>query len=287
MILPGVAVLITNNYLPMLGMVLAFKNYIPNHFWESKWVGFKNFQFLFKSNEAWVITRNTLLYNLAFILISITIAVVLAIIFAELTNRKTAKFYQSVMFLPYFLSWVVVSYLVFALLSSDLGYINSLIVHFGGKRIEWYNQPKYWPTILITVNTWKWTGYDSVIYLASIIGFDKSYYEAAVVDGATRFQQIIKITIPLLIPIIVILTLMKIGRIFYCDFGLFFNVTKNTGALYDATDVIDTYVYKALIQTGNTGMASAAGCYQSFVGFIVVLTANLITRKVSPENALF
>lgn len=288
MLLPGLLVLLVNNYLPMFGIVIAFKDYnYAKGFWGSKWIGFKNFEYLFNSNSAYIITRNTILYNLAFILVAATVAVVLAIMFNELLNRRLSKFYQSVSFLPYFLSWVVISYLVFALLSSDMGYINGMLTKVGMKPINWYIEPRYWPFIIITVNTWKWTGYDSIIYLASIISFDKALYEAAAVDGATRFQQIRKITIPMLMPIVSVLTLIKVGRIFFADFGLFYNVTRNSGPLYDATNVIETYVFRALRQNGDIGMASSAGFYQAIVGLVVVLTANYIVRKIDKESSLF
>ncbi len=288
MMLPGLLVLLVNNYLPMLGIVIAFKDYnYAKGFWKSDWVGFENFRYLFNSNAAFTITRNTILYNVAFIIIAATVAVALAIIFNELLNRKLSKFYQGIMFLPYFLSWVVISYLVFALLSSDMGFINGILVKLGKERINWYVEPAFWPLIIVLVNTWKWTGYDSIIYLAAIIGFDKSYYEAAAVDGATRFQQIKMITFPMLMPVITVLTLIKVGRIFFTDFGLFYNVTRNSGPIYDVTNVIETYVFRALRQTGDVGMASAAGFYQAVIGLIVVLTANYIVSKIDKENSLF
>ncbi len=214
-------------------------------------------------------------------------AVALAIVLSELRSQVLSKVYQSFFFLPYFFSWVVVSYLVFSLLSSDNGAINKLLEAVGMETVRWYTAPKFWPAILISVNTWKWTGYDAIIYLASIVGINKVYFEAAAVDGATRFQQIRYITIPMLLPLIITLTLIKIGRIFYTDMGLFFTVPRDMGMLYNATNTIDTYVYRALLSTGDLGMASAAGFYQAVLGFIVVLTFNLIVRKVSNENALF
>jgi putative aldouronate transport system permease protein len=272
----------------MFGIIIAFKDYnYTKGFWKSDWVGFENFKYLFNSKAAFQITRNTILYNLTFIVIAATIAVALAIIFNELLNRRLSKIYQSVMFLPYFLSWVVISYLVFALLSSDMGFINKLLVNSGMQPVEWYVDPRFWPLIIILVNTWKWTGYDSIIYLAAIIGFDKSLFEAAAVDGASRFQQITKVMIPMLMPIITILTLIKVGRVFFTDFGLFFNIPRNSGPLYDVTNVIETYVFRALRQTGDIGMASAAGFYQAVVGFIVVLAANYIVRKIDKDSSLF
>jgi len=288
MLLPGLLVLLVNNYLPMFGIIIAFKDYnYAKGFWKSDWVGFNNFEYLFNSKAAFLITRNTILYNVAFIVIAATVAVVLAIIFNELLNRRMSKFYQSVMFLPYFFSWVVISYLVFALLSSDMGFVNKMLIKNGMQPVEWYVDPRFWPLIIILVNTWKWTGYDSIIYLAAIIGFDKSLYEAAAVDGASRFQQITKVMVPMLMPVITILTLIKVGRIFFTDFGLFFNIPRNSGPLYDVTNVIETYVFRALRQTGDIGMASAAGFYQAVVGFIVVLTANYIVRKIDKDSSLF
>jgi putative aldouronate transport system permease protein len=284
MLMPGLLVILFNNVLPMFGMVIAFKdiNYKLGIL-RSKWYGFNNFKYLFTSSQAWLITRTTLGYNIVFIIIGATLAVALAIGYNELLNRKAAKFYQTVMFLPYFLSWVVISYLVFSLLSTDMGLLNKIT----GKSIEWYSKTAYWPWIIIIVNTWKWTGYDSVIYLATLIGFDKSLYEAAAVDGASRWTQLTKITLPLLKPTIIILAIIKIGRVFFSDFGLFFNVPRNTGMLFDVTNTIDTYVYRALMQTGDIGMASAAGFYQSVVGLVVIITANFIVRKIDKESALF
>ncbi len=287
MLFPGLAALIANNYLPMAGVMLAFKDYnYTKGFWGSKWVGLNNFKYLFTSDQAFVITRNTLLYNLTFIFISVTVALALAIGLSEIRNQKLAKVYQSIFFLPYFLSWVVVSYLVFSLLSVDMGAVNNVLKSWGMKAINWYTEPKFWPAILVTVNTWKWTGYDSIIYLASIVGIDKSYYEAAAVDGASRWQQIRHITIPSIMPVITILTLLKVGRIFYGDFGLFWNIPKNMGILYNATNVIDTYVYRALTQSGDIGMAAASGLYQAVVGFILILSANALVRKIDPDQAL-
>ncbi|GAU77303.1 sugar ABC transporter permease [Fusibacter sp. 3D3] len=287
MMLPGVIALLANNYLPMGGILLAFKDYnYTKGFWGSKWVGMENFKYLFNSDQAMIITRNTLLYNLVFITVSVTIALGLAIALGEIRNQKIAKIYQSIFFLPYFLSWVVVSYLVFSLLSVDMGMINNVLKSFGMAPINWYTEPKFWPWILVTVNTWKWTGYDSIIYLAAIIGIDKTYYEAAAVDGATRWQQIKHITIPSIMPVITILTLLKVGRIFYGDFGLFWNIPKNMGILYNVTNVIDTYVYRALTQSGDIGMAAASGLYQAVVGLVLILTANKIVKMIDPEQAL-
>ncbi len=287
MLIPGLLVLLANNYLPMPGMLLAFKDYnYTKGFIGSDWIGLDNFKYLFSSKQAFIITRNTILYNVIFILVSVTIALALAIALNELRNKKLSKIYQSIFFLPYFLSWVVVSYLVYSLLSTDQGVLNSVLKTFGMEPVNWYTSPEFWPYILVIVNTWKWTGYDSIIYLAAIIGVDKALYEAASIDGASKLQQIFNITIPTIMPVITILTLLKVGRIFYGDFGLFWNIPKNMGVLYNVTNVIDTYVYRALTQAGDIGMATASGLYQATVGFILVMTANYIVRKINKDNAL-
>ncbi|MCH4886180.1 sugar ABC transporter permease [Acidaminobacter sp. JC074] len=287
MLLPGILVLLANNYLPMPGILLAFKDYnYTKGFFGSDWVGFDNFKYLFTSKQAFIITRNTILYNLTFILISVTIALALAIVLNELRSKKLAKLYQSIFFLPYFLSWVVVSYLVYSLLSSDQGVFNGILTSLGKEPINWYVEAKFWPSILVFVNTWKWTGYDSIIYLAAIVGIDKSLYEAAAIDGAGKLRQIFSITIPTIMPVVTIVTLMKVGRIFYGDFGLFWNIPKNMGVLYNVTNVIDTYVYRALTQAGDIGMATASGLYQATVGFILVISANYIVRKFDEDSAL-
>lgn len=286
MMLPALIVLFLNNYLPMAGVLIAFKNfkYFGRNFFEnflkSDWVGLENFEFFTSTPDAFMITRNTLAYNLAFIVIGLVIAVFFAVILNEIKNKYLSKFYQASMFLPYFMSWIVVSYLVFALLSEEQGFINkSLLPALGLQEISWYGDAAKWPIIITIVNMWKFTGYNCVVYVAAIAGIDQEFYEAATVDGATKFQQIRKITLPLLAPLMVILTLLAVGRVFYSDFGLFFSVTRNVGALYDTTLVIDTFVYNALRNMNDVGMASAAGLYQSLCGFILVLTSNLIVRK--------
>jgi putative aldouronate transport system permease protein len=289
MMLPAIIVLLINSYLPMFGVVIAFKNVnYQQGIWGSPWIGFTNFKFLFATNDAWVITRNTVLYNAVFIILNLVFAVAFAILFNEMRSKFMAKFHQSAMFLPYFLSWIVVSYLLFAFLGQEHGFVNMKVLPAVGMHpIEWYAKSQLWPFILPLVNLWKNIGYFAVIYLAAIVGIDQEYYEAAVIDGASKWQQVKSITLPMLAPVIFTLTLLQIGRIFYADFGLFFQVTLNAGALYQTTQVIDTYVYNSFLVTGNIGMSSAAGLYQSFVGLILVLGSNLIVRKVSKDNALF
>ncbi|WP_438444110.1 ABC transporter permease [Gorillibacterium sp. sgz5001074] len=288
MLLPGVLYLLLNNYLPMAGTVIAFKSMDYRGIWGSPWAGLENFEFLFKTTDAWVITRNTILYNLLFIVLITTFAVLLAIMLNELRNRFAAKVYQSVMFLPYFLSMVVVAYLVFSMLSEEYGFVNkSILEPLGYEGISWYGEPKYWPYILPMVHVWKNVGYSSVIYLAAIIGIDHEYYEAALIDGASKWQRITRVTIPMIRPVIIIMTLLAVGRILNADFGLFYQVSLDAGALYPTTNVIDTYVYRALLQYSDIGMSSAAGLYQAVVGFFLVLTVNALVRRYSKEDALF
>ena len=244
----------------------------------------------FLTDDAWVITRNTIAYNLLFIFGGLVFNVAMAIGLSELRNKAVSKLCQTVVIMPHFLSYVIVSFLVLAFLHVENGLINrSLIPALGLEGVDWYSNPKYWPWILVIVNFWKTTGYGSVVYLAGIAGIDTSLYEAAKVDGASRWQQIRYITLPALVPLMVVLTILNVGKIFNSDFGLFYQVPLNTGALYPATNVISTYVYNMLMSagTGSVGMASAAAFYQSIVGFILVMTTNFIVKKISPENALF
>jgi putative aldouronate transport system permease protein len=289
LMLPGFAYLLINNYLPMLGVIIAFKNVnYSKGILGSDWVGLKNFEYLFATNDALTITRNTLLYNAAFIIINLILAVAAAIMINEVVSQKLKKFYQSTMLLPFFLSAVIVAYLVYSLLNPEYGFINkSILVPLGLKPVSWYMEPKYWPFILVFVNAWKNVGYSSIIYISAIAGIDSEIYEAATIDGATRWQQIRSITLPMLKTTMIILTLIAVGRIFYSDFGLFYQVPMNSGALFPVTNVIDTYVYRGLMNLGNIGMSSAAGLYQSAVGFILVLLSNLAVRKFSPDDALF
>jgi putative aldouronate transport system permease protein len=289
MCIPGLVYLLINNYMPMAGLVIAFKeyNYVKGIF-GSDWIGFQNFEFLFRTRDAFVITRNTVLYNVVFIFINTIGSIVTAILLSEVTQKALLKVYQTLILLPYLISIVIVSYLVYAFLAADVGFINkSILIPGGGAAINWYLESKYWVYILPLVNFWKGVGFTSVIYLSSIVGIDRTYFEAAALDGATKLQGIWHITIPLLIPVITMMLLLSVGRIFYSDFGLFFQVPMNSGAIYSTTNVIDTYVYRGLMQLNNIGMAAAAGLYQSIVGFVLVIGSNFIVRKVNPDNALF
>ena len=286
MFLPGAIYLLINNYIPMAGIVVAFKKYnVRTGIWGSPWAGFSNFKFLFNGNDAWTITRNTILYNVGFIILNTVIGIIFAIFICDTLNRKLKKIYQSAILFPYLMSAVILGYIVYAFLSNSTGIVNNTFL--GGDGISWYSSPQYWPFILLFVNTWKGVGYGCLIYISAINGIDSSLYEAASLDGATKWQQITHVTLPFLKPTVITLTLMSIGRIFYSDFGLFYQVPRNSGLLYSTTNVIDTYVYRGLMEQSNIGMSAAAGFYQSIVGFIIVLAANLAVRKISPEDALF
>ncbi|MFF2910739.1 ABC transporter permease [Paenibacillus sp. NPDC057934] len=289
LMLPGLAYLIINNYLPMFGMIIAFKDFnFAKGILGSDWAGLKNFEYLFKTQDAYIITRNTILYNGLFIVINTIGAIGIAILLNEIRRKIFQRFYQSIIILPHLISMVIVSYLVYAMLSSDTGLINkSILPLLGMEDISWYSSKEYWPYILTAVNIWKGIGYLSVIYLASIISIDPEYYEAATLDGASKWQQISSVTVPLITPVITMMTLLAIGRIFYSDFGLFYQVPMDSGVLSETTNVIDTYVYRALMNLGDIGMSSAAGVYQSIVGFLLVILSNYTVRKFSKDNALF
>lgn len=289
MVLPGLIYLFINNYLPMFGTIIAFKDFnYTDGLWGSAWAGFENFRFLFGTKDAYIITRNTLLYNAVFIVFNLIFALAVALLLNEIRKRVMQSFYQSVLLLPYLISFSIVGYLVYSFLSMEYGFINSAVLSkLGLAPISWYMESKYWPYILVLVNAWKYIGYSSIIYFAAMTGISQEYYEAARLDGANRWKQMTQITLPLIKPVIIVLTLLNIGRIFYADFGLFYQVTLNTGILLPTTNVIDTYVYRALIQSGDIGMSSAAGLFQSAVGFLLVFTANLLIRKFDRESALF
>ncbi|MGB8453003.1 MAG: ABC transporter permease subunit [Anaerocolumna sp.] len=288
MILPGAVYLFVNNYIPMAGIAVAFKKYNAKQgIWGSQWCGFDNFKYLFK-NDASIIIRNTLSYNIAFIILNMIEGIALAILISEIASKRAKKFYQSAIMLPFLISIVIVSYIVYAFLSAETGMVNnSFLTALGKDPVLWYSETKYWPFILVYVNLWKGVGYGCLIYIASIAGIDKSFYEAAQLDGATKWQQIRKITLPCLVPTVITLLMLSIGRIFYSDFGLFYQVPQNSGALYSVTNTIDTYVYRALIAAGGLGRSSAAGVFQSIFGFTLVMVSNMVVRKFSKENALF
>lgn len=289
MFVPGLIYLIINNYIPMTGIVVAFKQYnLKGGLYGSPWIGLSNFEYLFKTKDAWVMTRNTIGYNLVFIVLGTVLAIAVAIILNEIKVKSAKQLYQTLILIPYLISMVVVSYLVFAFLSDGNGFVNkSILPLLGIEPISWYNEAQYWPFILVIVNIWKTIGYNCILYYATICGIDHSLYEAAVVDGANRWQQVRNVTLPCLKSTIIILTLMSLGNIFRSDFGLFYQVPMNSGTIISTTQTIDTYVYRGLMQSSNIGMSSAAGVYQSVVGFLLVLTANFVVRKVDSESSLF
>ncbi len=289
MMVPGLLYLLINNYVPMAGLVIAFKNInFADGIWKSPWAGLSNFKYLFATKDAWVITRNTILYNAAFIAVNLVMGILIAILICDLRSKRAKRVYQSVILFPFLMSYVIVSYIVYAMLSTENGMMNkSILPMLGLEGINWYASPQYWPFILIFVNFWKSVGYGCLIYIASINGIDPALYEAAELDGASKWQQIVNITLPSIKSSVVTLLLLNVGRIFFSDFSLFYQVPQNSGLIYATTNTIDTYVYRSLLQFGNLGQSAAAGFYQSVVGFILVLTANLIVRKVSKEDALF
>lgn len=289
MMVPGLTYLFINNYIPLSGLVIAFKkiDYSIGIF-KSPWVGLSNFEFLFKTRDAFTIFRNTIGYNLVFITLGTILYVAVGILLSEVTKKWALKAYQTTILLPFLLSSVLLSYVVYAFLASDTGFINAGILKpLGLEAVSWYSKPKYWPFILPIVYLWKSFGYNTILYFAMIVGIDKTYYEAAVVDGATVWTQIRQITLPLLKPTVIILTLMSIGRVFHSDFGLFYQVPMNNGLLYNTTNTIDTYVFRGLMTMNDISRSSAAGFIQSVLGFLLVLGANTLTRKIDKENALF
>ena len=293
MVLPGAAWLILFFYIPVFGNIVAFKDYhitgegFIDSVMKSKWVGFDNFKFLFSSKDAYIITRNTVLYNLGFIFLGLIVSVGIAIIFSELRSKRVVKVLQTSMLFPYFLSWVIISFFTDAFLNVDKGLVNHILTSFGMKAINFYSELWIWPALLLFLGIWKGFGYSSVMYYAPIMGIDPPYYEAATVDGASKWQRIRNITIPQLSSLITVLTILAVGNIFRADFGLFYQIPHNAGALYSVTNVIDVYVYNGLTKSGDIGMTAAAGLYQSVVGLVLVLISNIIARRIDKNAALF
>lgn len=288
MMVPSLVYIFINNYIPMAGIVIAFKKYNVNDgMFGSAWCGLDNFKFLFATNDAWIMIRNTLCYNVAFIIVNQVMALALAIMISDVINKGLKKLYQSSILLPFLISMVVVSYIVFAFLSQENGMFNGILKSMGKDIVYWYQDTKPWPFILVFVNCWKGVGYGTLIYIAGIAGIDPAFYEAAELDGANKWQQITKITLPCLMPQLITLLIMNIGRIFASDFSLFYQVPQNSGSLFSVTQTIDTYVYRALISAGGIGRSSAAGVFQSVVGFTLVMISNGVVRKFSAENAMF
>lgn len=284
--LPAMIYIFINNYMPLYGLQIAFKDYrVIDGIMGSKWCGWDNFKFLFAS-DAWRITRNTVCYQFSWLILNTILAVFLAIFLNEIVSRKAKKFYQSMVLLPYLISYVIVAYIVYVFLG-DTGIMNTLLGFFGKESVSWYMEQKYWPFILTIVNSWKSIGFTTIIYLSTIVGFGRDYYEAAELDGASKWKQITKITIPMLKPTIIMMVTLGMGMIFRSDYSLFYQVTKNSGVLYEVTDTIDTYVFRALTSGSNLGMSSAAAFYQSIVCFVMVIIFNAIVRKISKDDAMF
>ncbi|KRF44236.1 sugar ABC transporter permease [Paenibacillus sp. Soil787] len=284
--LPAILLIFVFSYIPMAGVFIAFKNInYEQGIFHSPWVGFDNFKFFFTSSDAWLVMRNTLAYNLIFIAVGTFFSVVFAILLNEVISRKLLKVYQTVFFFPYFFSWVIVAYMAYSFIG-PYGIITTYFKELG-ITFDFYTQAWVWPILLTLINIWKGLGYVSIIFYAGILGISQEYFEAAAIDGASKFQIIRNITIPLLMPLITIMTLLSIGKIFYSDFGLFFFVPREIGQLYPVTQVIDTYVYRMLKVSGDIGMSSAVGLFQSSMGFIVVLISNFVVKKINEENKLF
>ena len=291
MISPGIIFCIIFYYLPMIGVVMSFQEFNPvKGILGSPFIGFKNFQILFSSDTVLVATFNTVFYNVIFIVLGLGLSMIVAILLNELGDKFLGKTYKSVMLFPYLLSWVVAEYLLYSVLSMDKGLINTMLIQFGKDPIMWYSEPSYWRFIIPFAYLWKNMGYLSIIFLAGLTGISPEYYEAAEIDGASKFQQVMKITIPMLMPITITLFLLQAGKIFcagFGDWGLFYNLPRESGVLFSTTNVIDTFVYRALRQASDFGMSSAVGLYQSVIGLILILFSNKIIRKYDKDSALF
>ena len=308
MALPGFLYMLINNYIPMFGISIAFKKLnFREGILGSPWVGFKNFKFLFASADAWIITRNTILYNVAFFIVGNALAITIAILINEIQSRVAKKAYQSLILLPYLMSWVIVSYLAYTFLSAETGMLllnipvsaernvyaetgmfnKSILEPLGLEAVNWYQEKKYWPFILIFVSVWKSVGYSMIIYLSSVVGISMDYFEAAKIDGASKWQQIKYITLPLLKPTLITLFILSVGQIFRSDFGLFYQMPRNSGALYSVTRTLDVYVYQALMKNNDYSMSSAASVFQSVVGFVLIIAANKLVKRYESNSALF
>lgn len=286
MVAPGTILIFIFAYMPIVGILFAFVNYKPARgIFGSEWVGLRNFRDFFSNPDFWLLTRNTLGYNIVFLILGTVLALTFALLMNELRSVKAIKTYQTIAIMPHFLSYVIVAYLVFAFLGQSHGIINkSLLPALGIDPINWYAESKYWPFILVFVRMWKEIGYSSIVYFAAISGINSEYYEAALIDGANRFQMAIKVTLPLIRSIICIQLIMALGGLFNSDIGLFYNVPMDQGALYSTTNVMSTYLYKNII---NTGYSTAAGLYASILGFVLVMVSNTIVNKIDSDSALF
>jgi putative aldouronate transport system permease protein len=290
MFLPAMLLLLLFNYLPLSGLVLAFKDVsFTEGIWGSDWTKpfYNNFIFLFSSDSAIRAFRNTILLNSLFIVFGVFFEVGLALLLNEINNKHFKRITQSITILPYFVSWIVVGVFAYNFFSTDNGAVNGVLSRLGIPKVEWYCKPEVWPFILVVINRWKASGYGSIIYLATLAGIDSSYYEAAQIDGATKWHQIKYITIPLLRPTIIIMTLLQVGKIMNADFGMFYALVGEASQVFSTSEVIDTFVYRGLKQTGDIGMASAAGFVQSIISFVLVIFSNTWARKLDKDSAIF
>ena len=291
MALPAILLVLTLTYLPMSGLVVAFKNYQYNlGIFASPWAknsGFENFRFLFVSGKGWSITRNTVLYNLFNLITSQVISLMVALAITEMRGRIFKRTTQSLIFLPYFISWIIVGTFAMNLFSYEVGALNNLLLALGGERINLYAMPSAWIFIIMAFNTWKWVGYNSIIFIAAITSVDAECFEAADIDGANIWQKIGHITLPSIRPTIIIIFLLNIGRILRGDFQMFYQLIGMNGQLFDTTDVIDTYVFRSLVSGGDVGMTTAATLYQSVMCFFIIITVNALVKRVDPDYALF
>jgi ABC-type polysaccharide transport system, permease component len=288
MIIPAVLVVFIFSYMPMSGLILAFKDYRFNlGVFGSKFNGFENFRYLFQSGTGWLITKNTILFNLLNLITSQALAILIAIFISEINSKYFKKISQSIIFLPYFISWVIVGTFVYNIFNYETGVLTSVFHLFGMKPVNVYSMPGAWPWIICIFNAWKWCGYNSVIYIAAITGVDAETYEAASVDGANIFQRIRNITLPCIKPTIIIMLMLQVGRILRGDFEMFYQIVGNNGQLFNSTDVIDTYVFRSLLQNSNLGMTAAATFYQSVLCFVIIMVVNAIVKRIDEDYALF
>lgn len=288
MSLPAVLLVFIFCYLPMTGIILAFKDFRYDlGVFGSEWIGFKNFEFFFTSSDATRVTLNTVIYGLLFMFFSKLCSVFVALLLYEVRSKNKIKAYQTVMLMPHFLSWIIIAYLVYGFLSPEYGILNAIIKKLGGEPISWYTSPQYWPFIFLISVIWKGTGMSCILYYATLMGIDSAYFEAAELDGATKFQKMRYISVPFLVPILILEIILGVGNIFRADFGMFYQVPRDQGALYATTDVIDTYIFRALRESNDIGLSAAVGLFQSVVGFILVVATNTIVKKIDPEKSLF
>lgn len=288
MALPAVTLVLLFGYIPIAGIILAFKDFKYNlGIFGSPWSGFNNFRFFFLSGTGFLVTRNTILYNLLNVSTSQVLAIGLAIVFSEMRGKYFKKIAQSITFLPYFISWIIVGVFVYNIFNYETGTMNTILKSFHMDPVNLYIMPNAWIFIISFFNSWKWVGYASLVYIAAITGINPECFESADIDGANIFQKIINITIPSIVPTIIVILLLNVGRLLRGDFQMFYQIIGNNGQLFNATDVIDTFVFRSLVNSGDLTMASAANFYQSILCFIIIMIVNSTVKKIRPDYALF